>query len=111
LSGIAVGEGRCEAEMVDPSGEPRTRRLIEAIMSYMFEVYYPPPADPTREAALTEHVSRLGGRLDYREAPAGGIPGGVCLTFEFHKLDRARIAAEALRQQGEHVEGPVDYGP
>ncbi len=80
-------------------------------MSYMFEVYYRAPADPTREAALTERVSRLGGRLDYREAPDDGRPGGVCLTFEFHDIDRARAAAEALRAQGEHVEGPADYGP
>lgn len=79
-------------------------------MSYMFEVYYRPPADPTRESALAERVSRLGGRLDYREAPAEGLPGGVCLTFEFNDIDRARDAADALRAQGEYVEGPVDYG-
>ena len=80
-------------------------------MSYMFEVYYRPPADPAREAALTERMSRLGGRLDYRETPTEGLPGGVCLTFEFPDLDRARAAAEALRAQGEHVEGPGEYGP
>jgi hypothetical protein len=80
-------------------------------MSFMFEVYYRPPADPAREAALTERVSCLGGRLDYREVPAEGMPGGVCLTFEFPDIDRARAAAEALLAQGEHVEGPVDYGP
>ena len=51
-------------------------------MSYMFEVYYRPPADSTREAALAERVSRLGGRLDYREALAEGLPGGVGLTVE-----------------------------
>jgi hypothetical protein len=80
-------------------------------MSYMFEVYYRPPADAAKEAALTERVSRFGGRLDYREIPAEGLPGGVCLTFEFHDIDRARAAADALRVQGEHVEGPSDYGP
>jgi len=49
--------------------------------------------------------------LDYREAPDdGGGPGGVCLSFEFNDLERARVAAELLRQKGEHVEGPVDYG-
>lgn len=80
-------------------------------MSYMFEVYSRPPADPVREAALAERVSSQGGRLDYREAPAGSGPGGVCLTFEFSDLELARAAAESLRRQGEHVEGPVDYGP
>jgi hypothetical protein len=80
-------------------------------MSYMFEVFYRPPADPPREAALTARVARLGGRLDYREAPAEGQPGGICLTFEFEDLGRARAAAETLRALGEHVEGPVDYGP
>jgi hypothetical protein len=80
-------------------------------MSYMFEVYYSPPEDPAREAALTERVSRLGGRLDYREPPDEGPAGGVCLTFEFPDIDRAQAAAETLRAQGEHVEGPVDYGP
>ena len=80
-------------------------------MSYMFEVYYRPPADPSKESALAERVSSFGGRLDYREAPGMGEPGGVCLTFEFEDWGRALAAAEALRQQGEHVEGPADYGP
>ena len=78
-------------------------------MSYMFEVYYRRPADPRREAALTSRVSSLGGRLSYREAPEG--KEGVCLTYEFDEPDRAEAAAQLLREQGEHVEGPVDYGP
>jgi hypothetical protein len=78
-------------------------------MSYMFEVYYRPPPDPAREAELAERVTVHGGRLDYREAPDGGL-GGVCLTFEFGDLSQARAAAESLRLQGEHVEGPVEYG-
>jgi hypothetical protein len=80
-------------------------------MTYMFEVYYRPPEDPKREESLAERVSRLGGRLDYREVPIEGLPGGVCLTFEFHDIDRARAAAETLRAQGEYVEGLVEYGP
>jgi hypothetical protein len=76
----------------------------------MFEVYYRLPADAARESALARFVSNLGGRLDYREAPAEGRPGGVCLTFEFNDIDVARGAAEALRSEGEHVEGPVEYG-
>src|SRR3954469_16531344 len=79
-------------------------------MSYMFEVYYRPPANPAKEAALAERVSSFGGRLDYHEAPGAGEPGGVCLTFEFEDWGRAQAAAEALRRQGEHVEGPVEYG-
>lgn len=80
-------------------------------MSTMFEVYYRAPADPSREAALAERVSGLGGRLDYREGPDEGGPDAVCLTFEFNDPGRAREAADSLRRQGEHVEGPVDYGP
>ena len=79
-------------------------------MSYMVEVYYRPPADPVREAESAGRVTIHGGRLDYREVPDGG-PGGVCLTFEFSDLGQAQAAAESLRRQGEHVEGPVDYGP
>jgi hypothetical protein len=75
----------------------------------MFEVYYKPPPDPKKEAALTESVSRLGGRLSYREDPDG--IGSICLTYEFDALEQAKEAGEALRQQGEYVEGPVDYGP
>ena len=80
-------------------------------MSYMAEVYYRPPADPARDASLAERVSSLGGRLDYREVPSEGEPGGVCLTFEFRELDQAQAAADSMRRQGEHVEGPADYGP
>ena len=37
--------------------------------------------------------------------------GSVCLTYEFDNLEQAEVAAELLRQLGEYVEGPVDYGP
>jgi len=78
-------------------------------MSYMFEVYYRPPVDPVREAALAERVSKMGGRLDCREDPTEHT--GACLTFEFDDWDRAEAAANSLREQGEYVEGPGDYGP
>jgi hypothetical protein len=78
-------------------------------MSFMFEVYYRAPADARKEAELTQRVAGLGGRLDYREAPQTGTNGAICLTFEFDQRDRAEAAARALREQGEHVEGPVDY--
>jgi hypothetical protein len=78
-------------------------------MSFMFEVYYQAPADRKREARLTDQVGPFGGRLDFREEPES-TKGTVCLTYEFDLLDRAEAAAEMLRQAGEHVEGPVDYG-
>lgn len=80
-------------------------------MSYMFEVYYRPPADPSKEAALTAQVSSLGGRLSYREVPEAGGRGSVCLTYEFEDPRQAEVAAQTLRERGEHVEGPADYGP
>lgn len=80
-------------------------------MSFLFEVYYKPPADPAKEAALTERVRALGGRLDYREEALPNGHSGICLTYEFDSLAGARRAAETLRQLGEHVEGPADYGP
>jgi hypothetical protein len=80
-------------------------------MSFMFEVFYKPPANPVKESAVTSRVKALGGRLDYREDPDENALGGVCLTYEFDDFELAARAAEALRQLGEHVEGPVDYGP
>jgi hypothetical protein len=76
----------------------------------MFEVYYRSPADSRKEATLTARVANLGGRLSYREGPENSAEN-VCLTYEFDGQDQAEVAAEALRAQGEHVEGPADYGP
>ncbi|HID31559.1 MAG TPA: hypothetical protein EYP19_16370 [Desulfobacterales bacterium] len=80
-------------------------------MSIMFEVYYKAPPDPRKEAELTVQISRLGGHLTFRENPDEYGSASVCLTYEFDDLSLAEIAAKLLRQQGEHVEGPVDYGP
>ncbi len=80
-------------------------------MSFMFEVFYKPPANPAKEAALTDRVAALGGCLDFREDPEEHELGGVCLTYEFDDLEKATKAAAALRLVGEYVEGPVDYGP
>jgi hypothetical protein len=79
-------------------------------MSFMFEAFYPPPTDPDKEARFARQVTEFGGRLDYREESKEAGRGGVCLTFEFDDLAAAREAAQALQQQGVHVEGPVDYG-
>jgi hypothetical protein len=76
----------------------------------MFEVYYAAPSDPVREARLLVVVRCYGGWLDYREAPEVDGSHNVCLTFEFDNWDHALSAAQQLRAQGEHVEGPGDYG-
>lgn len=80
-------------------------------MTVMFEVYYKAPANAAKETALTQKVSSLGGRLDYREDTDEQERVGICLTFEFEDFESAQIAAQKLREQGEHVEGPGDYGP
>jgi len=77
----------------------------------MFEVYYNPPPDEEREAKITGLVLKKGGRLDYREGPPDTNIGSICLTYEFDERDSAEAAASLLRQQGEHVEGPMEYGP
>jgi hypothetical protein len=79
-------------------------------MSFMFEVYYKPPANPAKEAVITDRVLTLGGRLDFREEGDEHGLGGVCLTYEFENLESAARAADVLRGLGEHVEGPVEYG-
>ena len=80
-------------------------------MSVMFEVYYTAPADMAREAAILQEVSRLGGRLNFREEPsAGDVSQAVVLTYEFEDRQAAERAASVLRSVGEHVEGPCDYG-
>ena len=76
-------------------------------MSFMFEVYCKPPANPAKEAAVTSRVAACGGRLEYRDDATEHT--GVCLTFEFDDREEATKAADALRQLGEHVEGPMDY--
>lgn len=80
-------------------------------MSFMFEVYYKPPTNSLKEAAITDRMAALGGRLDFREDADERGQEGVCLTYEFEELELAAKAAEVLRQLGEHVEGPTDYGP
>jgi hypothetical protein len=76
-------------------------------MSVMFEVWYKRPSNPAKESSLTGRVAAFGGRLDYREEATEH--SGVCLTYEFDNWEKANEAADALRQLGEHVEGPMDY--
>ena len=79
-------------------------------MSYMFEVHYNTPPDPIKEEELKLQISKLGGHLTFREYPEEYGSSSVCLTYEFDDLSLAETAAESLHQQGEYVEGPVDYG-
>lgn len=80
-------------------------------MSFMFETYVKPPVSPAKKAAITEQVLALGGRLDYHEDEGENAKNGVTLTYDFEDLSVAAKAANVVRQLGEHVEGPVDYGP
>jgi hypothetical protein len=77
-------------------------------MSVMIEVYYRAPADEGRERTLARTIQTYGGRLDYRE-PANRADGSIILTYEFDDRTRAEEAVRALREGGEHVEGPQDY--
>ncbi len=79
-------------------------------MSVMFEVLYKPPSDPEREVVISERVGEFGGWLTYREEPEIAGMGPVCLTYEFNEFEEAEAAASQLRSQGEHVEGPMEYG-
>ena len=79
-------------------------------MSVMFEVFYKAPPDSRHEALIEERVSRFGGRLTCREEPETHGPNNVCLTYEFDDWPVAEQAAQCLREAGEHVEGPMDYG-
>lgn len=76
-------------------------------MSYMFEVYYRPPTDISKEADLTSRVAEFGGRLDCREDATEHT--GIILTYEFDDRDSAVKTADLLRERGEHVLGPMDY--
>jgi hypothetical protein len=78
-------------------------------MSFIFELYYKPPADSAKEAAVTSRVVSSGGRLDYREDADERSLSSVRLTYEFDDLENATKAADLLRREGEHVEGPMEY--
>jgi hypothetical protein len=79
-------------------------------MSFMLEVYYRAPADKAREKRISSESARFHGELTFREDPsANDVSQAVCLTYEFLERDMAEKAAVAIRQIGEHVEGPTDY--
>ena len=76
--------------------------------TYMFEIYFATPTNPDKEARIMVCVANFGGRLDYREEP-DAQQAAICLTYEFDNLEQAQLAANELRQKGEHVEGPCLY--
>ena len=80
-----------------------------ASLTWMFEVYYLPPTDPSREARIAEIVTACNGRLDYKEAPELDGNHNVCLTYEFESLPDAEKAMTELQAKGEYVEGPQQY--
>ena len=79
-------------------------------MAYMFEVLTRSPLEARREATISAFVGGCGGQLTCREEPDAAGAGPVCLTYEFDDRGHAERAADRLRELGEHVEGPVDYG-
>jgi hypothetical protein len=73
----------------------------------MIEVQYRKPADPDRERAIWACVSNYDGEVMYREDDS---TESICLTVEFPSWETAQDASSKLRESGEHVEGPMDYG-
>jgi hypothetical protein len=76
-------------------------------MSQMIEIYYRKPADAEREREIQNSVREFGGQITYRE---DDVPYGICLTIEFCDRASAELACNRLRDRGEHVEGPMQYG-
>jgi len=78
----------------------------------MFEVYYMAPRDFSHDAQIATEVERFGGEITFTEEPDGSEFScqSVVLTCEFADLAVAERAADAIRNRGEHVEGPMDYG-
>ena len=79
-------------------------------MSIMFDVYYKAPRDLERGEKITGSRVHRGGKLSFREPPPESENGSIVLTHEFGEFETAKATASLLRQQGEQVEGPVDYG-
>lgn len=79
-------------------------------MSFMLEVYYPAPTDHERESRIRAAAGRYAGELTFREESSGWPSTSICLTYEFSDCESAENAAILLRGNGEHVEGPSDYG-
>jgi hypothetical protein len=76
---------------------------------WSIDVYYRPPRTHSRETELTKQVGALGGCFHYwyeGDAPEAKY---ICLTYGFDDRAAGEVAAEFLRRQGWHVEGPTAY--
>lgn len=80
-------------------------------MAFITDVYYKPPANPAKEAVVTDRMAQLGGRLDLREDTDDHDLGGVCLCYAFDDMEGATKAADLLRELGEDFEGPYELRP
>lgn len=78
-------------------------------MTYAIEIFLPLATSAERVKEITEFAESSGGRLDFRE-PAGVNGESTCLTFEFDSLSASEALATAIRERGEHTEGPFTYG-
>jgi hypothetical protein len=84
---------------------------MEIGMSIMIEVLYHSPYDPERETQIATTLKAFGGHLTCREEPGtDSLAQSICLTYEFDERHAAEAGANQLRNLGEHVEGPMDYG-
>ena len=79
-------------------------------MSFYIEVYYASPKDIDREKRISKIASDVGGQLTFWDKSASDASRAICLTYEFANLSAATKAADRMRNIGEHVEGPADYG-
>ena len=80
-------------------------------MSIMFEVLYGAPSNLEKEAQIASVLAEFGGRMTFKEEPSTDrLSQAVCLTCEFDDYPAAEAAAIRLRELGEHIEGPMDYG-
>jgi hypothetical protein len=76
-------------------------------MSVMIEIYYRSPEDISRERRIETIAGNHGGSFTFRENEPGK---SICLTAEFDSWEKAEAAAAEIRESGEHVEGPSEYG-
>jgi hypothetical protein len=76
-------------------------------MSVKIEVIYGKPSNCEREREIAACASRFGGVVTFREDDTAD---SICLTIEFADREAAERAISKIRDSGEHVEGPADYG-
>lgn len=82
---------------------------MKAGTTWMFEVYYSPPADLDRERQITAAVGPHGGWLQCREATPRETQKYLCLTYEFDSEAGVEAGARAVRAMAEYLEGPYPY--